>query len=108
MPQMSDPQFALVAAGSSGFNTLVAAVAGKKIRVESVFLSTANTVSYRFFSGTTTGLTGTLLGAANGYYAAPSSLNGHFETAAGAALTGSLSTAVNVQGHMVYRLVGTL
>jgi hypothetical protein len=108
MPQMSDPQFALVAAGSSGFNTLVAAVAGKKIRVEGYILSAANTVSYRFFSGTTTGLTGTLLGAANGYYQAANNPNGHFETAAGSALTGSLSAAVNVQGHMTYRLVGTL
>ena len=57
-------------------------------------------------NGTVTGLTGTLLGAANGFYSAPQSNAGHFETEAGSALSGSLSGDVNVQGYLTYSLMG--
>jgi hypothetical protein len=106
MPARSEPQSALIAAGSSGFTTLVAAVTGRAIKVHSYNFSAGGTVSYRFFSGTVTGLTGTFLGAANGYYASGHSPGGHFETAAGAALTGSLSANQNIQGCLVYTLEG--
>jgi hypothetical protein len=103
---ISDPQYGILHAAATGQNVLVAAVTGRKIRVHSYVYSAAGTVSVRFFSGTTTALTGTLLGAANVFYASPHSSMGHFETASGAALYGSLSATQAVSGYLTYSLVG--
>lgn len=101
----SVPQFAIMHAAATGQTSLVSGVTGCKIRVHSYAVSAAGTVSYRFFSGTVTALTGTLLGAANGFYAAPYSSVGHFETASGQALYGSLSANQAVSGFCTYSLV---
>jgi hypothetical protein len=106
MPAQSEPQYAILHAPTTGQNALVSGVTGCKIRVHNYVVSAAGTVSLRFFSGTTTALTGTLLGAANGSYSAPYSPVGHFETASGAALYGSLSATQAVSGFLTYSLIG--
>jgi hypothetical protein len=88
---------------TSGDNELVAAVAGKKIRVYNVVLISAGTVNVRFESGAGgTALTGQLNLIANVGFAPGHDPNGHFETAAGQALNLELSGAVSVDGWMTY------
>jgi len=91
---------------TSGDNTLVAAVAGKKIRVLSCFMIAAGTVSARFESGAGgTALTGQMPLIANSGFTANYNSAGWFETAAGAALNLELSAAIGVHGVLNYDLV---
>jgi hypothetical protein len=94
-------KFASISAASSGDNTLVAAVAGKKIRVLNYVLVVASTVVARFESGAGgTALSGQMTltaGVASSY--APTGL---FETAASELLNLELGGAVQVSGHMSY------
>lgn len=93
-------------AALSGDNTLVAAVAGKKIRVLSVTLIASAAVNVRFESGAGgTALTGQMNLAANGGFSAAHEPYGHFETAVGALLNLELSGAVSVDGWLVYALI---
>lgn len=95
-------KFVSVSASSSGNNTLVAAVTGKKIRVLSYSLVAAGAVTVKFQSGSTgTDLTGAMSIAANGTVSADS-VNGLFETAASTLLNLSLGGAVSVTGHITY------
>lgn len=97
------PKFAPIAAASSGNNTVVAAVAGKKIRVLDYCLSFSGAVNAKFQTGAGgTDLTGLHYGAANAQV--PGSFNplGKFETAAGALLNLNLSAATAVGGYVVY------
>ena len=94
---------AVIDAATSGDNSIVSAVTGKKIRVLSVVLVSAGTVTVRFESGAGgTALTGQLTLAANVGFSSGYSPVGHFETAAGAALNLELSGAVSVDGWIVY------
>lgn len=97
-------KFAPISAASSGDNTLVAAVAGKKIRVIFYTMIAAAAVDVRFESGAGgTALTGVMNLPAAGNGAAPScGIYGCFETAAGALLNLELSGAVSVGGHLTY------
>jgi hypothetical protein len=108
MPVISEPQHAILGAATAGFNTLVAAVAGKRILVENYNLSSAGVVLHRWFSGTTTALTGTANYTTTSYVNSGYCPSGHFMTAAGESLVGSMSASVVLQGHLTYRLVGTL
>jgi hypothetical protein len=97
-------KYAKVAAASSGNNTLVGAVVGKKIRVLAYNLSAAGAVNAKFQTAAGgTDLTGLkYLAAAGGMASAPYNEKGWFETAAGELLNLNLSAAVAVGGELVY------
>src|SRR5687768_9803 len=83
---------AVIDHATSGDNTLVAAVTGKRIRVLDIVLISAGTMTVRFESGASgTALTGQMSVAAGTGFAPGFSPVGHFETAAGALLNMELS-----------------
>jgi len=100
---------AVISAASSGNNTLVAAVTGKKIGVLGLILIADAAVDVRLESGAgTTALTGVMSLAAEGNgFVLPMSVEGRHwvETAAGALLNLELSGAVQVSGCIVYALI---
>lgn len=97
------PKFAAIAASSSGDNTLVAAVVGKKIRVLSYTLVAAGAVTCRFEDGAGgTAKSGQMSFGANGGVSVPYSPVGHFETTANTLLNLELGGAVAVAGHLTY------
>lgn len=96
-------KFAKIDAASSGDNTLVSAVTGYKLRVISVFLVSAGTVTTRFESGAGgTALTGQMTLAVNTGYVLGYNPGGWFETAAGSLLNLELSDAISVDGSLSY------
>jgi hypothetical protein len=96
-------KYAVISAGSSGDNTVVAAVTGKKIRVLAYALVAAGAVTVRFESGASgTALTGVMSLAANGGLAVGLNELGHFETAAGVLLNMELGGVVQVSGALSY------
>lgn len=97
------PMFAAIAASASGDNTLVAAVATKKIRVLSYTLVAAGAVTCRFEDGAGgTAKSGQMALGANGVLSVPFSPVGHFETTANTLLNLELGGAVSVAGHVCY------
>jgi hypothetical protein len=97
------PKFAIIDAATSGNNTIVAAVVGKKIRVLSYTIVAAGAVTIRFEDGADgTAKTGQMQLAANGGVSVPYSPVGHFETTANTLLNLELSGAVSVDGHLTY------
>ncbi len=107
MPIKSVAQYAVIDAAVAGDNTLVAAVAGKKIRVLAATLVAsggANTV--RFESDAAgTALSGLMDLAADGQLILPLNGFGWLETAAAALLNLELSAATLVAGVLVYEEV---
>ena len=96
-------KYAAIDAATSGDNTLVAGVTGKKIRVISLWLTSAGTVTARFESGASgTALTGQATLAVNTGITLPHNKDGWFETAAGSLLNLELSGAVSVDGSLSY------
>lgn len=99
-------QRAVISASTSGDNTLVAAVTGKKIKVLAVILVVSGDVDVRFESGAGgSALTGIISLAQDGNgFILPSTLPGFhwFETAAGELLNLELSDAVQVSGCLLY------
>lgn len=99
---------AAIAAASSGDNTLVAAVAGKRIRVHGYELSASGAVNAKFKDGAATDLTGLIYLAAAGSGAdadeRTADPDGLFQTTAGNALLLNLSGAVAVGGWVDYSL----
>lgn len=97
------PKFAKIDAASSGDNTLVAAVASRKIRVLALFLVAAGTVTVRFESGAGgTALTGQMELTAQSGFSLPFSPVGWFETASNTLLNLELSAAISADGCLVY------
>lgn len=98
------PKFAAIAVSSSGNNTLVSAVVGKKIRVLAYNLIGNGAVNAKFQSGASgTDLTGLkYIAAAGGGICAPFNPLGWFETASNTLLNLNLSGAVAVGGELVY------
>lgn len=96
------PKSAKIDAASSGDNTLVAAVASKKIKVLSLVFQAGGTVNVTFKSGAGTALSGPLPQVANSGLSSGFDPTGHLETAAGAALVMNLSAAVQVSGWLKY------
>lgn len=89
-----------------GDNTLVAAVAGKKIRVLNIVVVSAGTMTIRFESGASgTALTGQMNVAAATGFAPGFDPTGHFETAAGELLNMELSGATSADGWLTYVLI---
>lgn len=97
------PKFAAISASSSGDNTLVAAVSGKKIRVISCMLIASAAVTVRFEDGAGgTALTGQMDLAANAGAVMPQAELGWFEGSSNTLLNLELSSAVQVSGCLVY------
>ncbi len=97
------PKFAAIDAALSGDNTLVAAVAAKKIRVLSLMMVSAGTVTTRFEDGASgTALSGQMNLVANSGFTLPFNPVGWFETTANTLLNLELSGAVSVDGMLVY------
>jgi hypothetical protein len=98
------PKYAAIAASTSGNNTLVAAVTGKKIRVLAYNLMGNGAVNAKFQSGAGgTDLTGLkYVAAAGGGICAPYNPVGWFETGSNTLLNLNLSAAVAVGGEIVY------
>jgi hypothetical protein len=101
----SETKFAAIS-GAAADNTLVAAVAGKKIRVLSLFLVAsggAQNPGVRFESGTGgTALTGVVDLAVDGQLVLPYNAQGWFETAVGALLNLELGALTLVAGGLSY------
>lgn len=96
-------KFAKINAATSGDNTLVAAVSGKKIRVVSLFYIAAGTVNTRFESATGgTALTGQMNHVASSGVSLSFNETGWFETIAGELLNLELSAAISVDGCLSY------
>lgn len=93
-------KFAKIVADTSGATQVVAAVAGKKIRVLAYFVHCNAAVNIKFQSAATD-ITGLAYHAANAG-AAPEFILGLFETAAGEALNINLSASQSVGGHLSY------
>lgn len=97
------PKFVIIDAATSGDNTILAAVATKKIRVVALFLVSAGTVNVRFESGAAgTALTGQMNLIANTGFVLPFNPVGWFETAANTLLNLELSAAISVDGCLTY------
>lgn len=97
------PKFAVIDAASSGDNTLVAAVAGKKIRVLAMVIDAAGAVNIRLESGASgTAMTGQMSMTNGTSLVWPFNPVGWMETAAGSLLNLELSGAVSVDGCLVY------
>ncbi len=98
------PKFASVSAASSGNNTVVAAVASRKIRVLQYRLQADADVTFKFRDNTAgVDLTGAMSsGAKGGGGGAAFCPVGLFETASGNALVLTLGSAIQVSGHIVY------
>ncbi len=97
------PKFAVIDHATSGDNTIVAAVATKKIRVLAVFLVAAGTVAARFESGASgTALTGQMNLIVNTGFVLPFNPLGWLESGTGVLLNLELSGAVSVDGCLVY------
>ena len=96
-------KWATVAASTSGNNTIVAAVSGKKIRVLQAELVANGTVNVKWQSGASgTDKTGLAYMVVNSGYVLPYSPIGWFETAASTLLNLNLSAAIAVGGVIAY------
>lgn len=100
------PKFTAIAAATSGDNTLVAAVASKKIRVLGIMGVVSAATNIYFADGAATvifgGSTNKINLAANGGFVLPFNPAGWFETAAGQLLKVNLSAANSFSGGLVY------
>ena len=104
----SGPQYAAIDFTSSGDNTVVAAVTGKKIRLLGYVLTALADVSVRWESGAGgTALSGAMYigpGETNQVLAPSCGSYGCLETAAGELLNLEMGGATQVDGHAVYSL----
>lgn len=98
------PKFAVINTATSGNNTLVAAVTGKKIRVLAVYARVAGAMDIRFESGADgTALSGVIeMEATDPLFVLPFNPVGWFETAAATLLNLELSAATSIDGGLVY------
>ena len=100
-------KYAVVNASASGTNTVVAAIANKRIRVLSYVIVAAGDVTVTWQSASTA-ISGPMALAANGGAApsagqsVPAGLIGQFETNQGEALVVNLGSAISVGGHITY------
>ena len=97
------PKFAKIDITTTGDNTIVAAVAAKKIRVISLLLISAGTVTVAFESGASgTALPGQMNLVANTGFCLPLNPVGWFETASNTLLNVELSATISVDGFLTY------
>lgn len=99
----SSIKYAIIDAATSGNNTIVAAVPGKKIRVLSYTLIATGAVLARWESAANgTALSGQMSLTTSVGIAPDCGSNGCFETVAGQLLNLELSAATSVDGHVTY------
>ena len=102
--------YAAISAASSGDNEIVAAVTGRKIRVQNYTIVSAGTVNVTWKSGSTA-ISGAMPFVANGSLSPAAGgpnangIDGVLETAGGEALVLNLSGAVGIRGHLRYEVV---
>ncbi len=97
------PKYLAVDVNSSGDNTLIAAVSGKKILVIGCVLIAAGAVNIRFEDGTGgSPLTGVMNLTTNSGFTLPLGIPGWFKTSTNTLLNLELSGAVAVAGTLVY------
>jgi hypothetical protein len=100
---MSTTQRVAISAALNGNNTLVAAVAGRRIRVLGAVLVAAGIVAPKFQTGAGgTDLTGAMPMVANGVLTLPFNPEGWCETAVNTLLNLNLSAAIAVTGVLTY------
>jgi len=101
-------KYAVINANTSGNNTVVAAVASKRIRVLSMWIicTSAGDVRWESAAGGTA-LTGQAPVAANGGYVLPYNEGGWFQTVAGELLNLELSGTLDCNGSLSYVEVST-
>lgn len=103
LPGALTPKYVAVDVAGSGDNTIIAAVAGKRILVLGCVLIAAGAVNIRFESGAGgTALTGQMNLTTNSGFTLPFSEVGWFQTAANTLLNLELSGAVSVDGTLIY------
>lgn len=97
-------KYAVVNTASSGANTIVAAVTGKRIKVVSYVLIAVTAVTVEWRSGTSANsiMGAASLGATGGVAALGDPTTPLFECASGALLGLQLGGAVQVSGHVCY------
>jgi hypothetical protein len=101
--QSATVKFAKIDTATSGNNTIVAAVSGRKIRVVAACVHAAGNVTVKFQSGASgTDLTGAMTVTATGPIQLMYCQFGHFETAAGSLLNMVLGGVVQVSGWVAY------
>jgi hypothetical protein len=101
----SQALYSTVVASASGVTTVVAAVAGKIIRVVAMQLTASAAVNVKWQSHVTpTDITGLAYLAANGGYVLPDNADGWFQSLLGEALDINLSGAIAVGGSVTYVL----
>lgn len=101
-----DVQSAAIDAASSGDNTIIAAVSGRKICVLGVAVVASAAVTVRFEDGAGgSALTGQMQLGANGGFVLPQAMDCWFETSAGALLNLELSGATSVDGVINYTVI---
>ena len=83
----------------------MAAVAGKRIRVTSLYIAVAAAVTVAFESSTTSALSGIMSLPTAGVLEADFNPHGHFETVAGELLNMTLGGAIQVSGWLTYVLI---
>lgn len=105
---LAQVKFKVVDAASSGDNTIIAAVSGKKLRVLAGSLTmTGTAVTIRFESAAGgTALTGQMTPLQGHTIGLPYCPVGHFETVAGELLNLELGGAQSVDGWLIYQEVG--
>jgi len=97
------PKFAAIDASNSGNNTLVAAVADKKIRILALILVSAGAVNVRLEDGAGgSAITGQMNLTTNSGFTLPFSPVGWGETSSNTLLNLELSDAISVDGCLVY------
>ena len=84
----------------TGTRTLVAGVAGKRIKVYSYLVVATAAGTVKFLNTGAADLTGTMSFAANGGASAPSGEDPWFSTAVGASL--DIATSAATEGHLAY------
>ena len=92
---------AITATTTSGDNTIVAAVSGKKIRVLNYVVASSGNSTITWESNNTTALSGVINTQAMDQLVAGYNPDGHFQTVAGEALTAALGGNA-YHGHLSY------
>lgn len=96
-----NPKYAAVSCAASGNNELVAAVAGKRLKLISALLVADGTVAVKFRSASTD-LSGAMSLIVNSGFVIPESMVGWIVTSQGEPLNLNLSAAIQVSGMLVY------
>lgn len=95
------PKFAVISTGTNGDNTIVAAVAGKKIRVLSYMFISSGTVTAKWQSSGTD-VSGAMAFIANTGVSSGYNPKGHFETVTEEALEINQNSTAVLAGHLNY------